>query len=176
MLKFIFFGHDEKLVEEYKKILEEIIPDSIFVCMDVKELYNTHKIDIIVSPANSFGYMNGGIDNVLRKMFPGIEARVKTLIRKLPEGFLPVGNSIVVPTEDTKIPYMIVAPTMIMPSYIRDVTCIYKTFYSILETLGTNNMVVACCGLGTGVGNVDPMVSATQIATAYKDYMSITKN
>ena len=70
----------------------------------------------IVSPANSFGFMDGGIDLAYSNYFgPNVQEGVFWAISTRPEGFLPVGASLMVRTEHPKIPYLIVAPTMKLP-------------------------------------------------------------
>jgi Macro-like domain len=53
--------------------------------------------DAVVSPANSFGYMDGGIDLAYRRYF-GLElqSRVQTKIKSEFRGELPVGQAMVV--------------------------------------------------------------------------------
>ena len=46
----------------------------------------------VVSPANSYGFMDGGIDRELLSFFgPPLQQRVQEAIAERPEGFLPVG-------------------------------------------------------------------------------------
>lgn len=67
----------------------------------------------IVSPANSHGFMDGGIDLHYRNFFGSqIERTVQSAIQRRPEGLLPVGAALVVGTGHDRIPYMIVAPTV----------------------------------------------------------------
>jgi O-acetyl-ADP-ribose deacetylase (regulator of RNase III) len=70
-----------------------------------------------VSPANSYGIMNGGIDAVLSARFPYVESRVRTAIAQV-GGLLPVGQAVVVETRDLDVPYLVCAPTMEFPSYV----------------------------------------------------------
>src|SRR5512143_2248195 len=67
--------------------------------------------DAYVSPANSFGFMDGGIDADLSARFPGVQYRVQSAIAGL-GGLLPVGEVIIVETEDPFVPYLVSAPTM----------------------------------------------------------------
>jgi O-acetyl-ADP-ribose deacetylase (regulator of RNase III) len=71
------------------------------------------KVDSIVSPANSFGYMRGGIDGFYTKKFgPGVEKDVQDLIKSEHDGEMLVGNAEIVETGDKNIPFCISAPTM----------------------------------------------------------------
>src|SRR5262249_59304991 len=70
----------------------------------------------VVSPANSYGFMDGGIDAAYRAFFGAqIETAVQDAIARRPEGHLPVGASLVVRTGHQRVPFMIVAPTITLP-------------------------------------------------------------
>jgi O-acetyl-ADP-ribose deacetylase (regulator of RNase III) len=64
------------------------------------------EVDAYVSPANSYGYMDGGLDLLLRNRFPGIQQRVQTASG----GFLKIGSAVVVETVDAYVPYLVSAP------------------------------------------------------------------
>src|SRR5579862_3319144 len=58
------------------------------------------RCDAVVSPANSFGFMDGGIDLAYRRYFGiDLQARVQENIRTKFFGELPVGQATVVPTD-----------------------------------------------------------------------------
>lgn len=60
--------------------------------------------DAYVSPANSFGIMDGGIDIALAARFPLVESRVQDAIALRGEP-LPVGHCLVVDTGDFDVPF-----------------------------------------------------------------------
>src|SRR5258708_27880441 len=109
----------------------------------------------VVSPANSYGFMDGGIDAAYRSFFGHqIERTVQEAVTRRPEGHLPVGASIVVRTGHARMPYLIVAPTMTVPEKVESGNC-YRAMRAILRVVGSNSEVgrdVYCPGLGTGVG------------------------
>jgi O-acetyl-ADP-ribose deacetylase (regulator of RNase III) len=98
------------------------------------------RVDGVVSPANSFGWMRGGIDGVYYRWLPGIEDRVRAAIasaypvggvdgrrggerggrgeRGEPE--LPVGSALIVPTGAASPAWLISAPTMRLPGELLD--------------------------------------------------------
>ncbi len=131
--------------------------------------------DTIVSPANSYGYMDGGIDRIYIDYFGvQIERTVQDTIRSRGESYLPVGSSVVVKTNDARIPLMIVAPTMFLPEPIRPEKCFYA-MSAILNAYQRNSAhikSVYCPGLGTGVGQVEPEDSAREMANAYRKWLS----
>src|SRR4051794_31515462 len=55
--------------------------------------------DAVVSPANSFGFLDGGVDDLYRRHFGGdLQDRVQGMIRERHGGELVVGNADAVPT------------------------------------------------------------------------------
>jgi O-acetyl-ADP-ribose deacetylase (regulator of RNase III) len=127
----------------------------------------------VVSPANSFGFMDGGIDADYLAFFgSSIQDKVQQAIQCRPEGHLPVGASLVVPTGHSRIPFLIVAPTMFMPEAVEEDHC-YRALRAILRLAGRDQEVgrmVFCPGLATGVGRVPAEVAAREMALAYGDW------
>jgi O-acetyl-ADP-ribose deacetylase (regulator of RNase III) len=68
--------------------------------------------DAMLSPANSFGIMDGGLDKAIRDVLgPSIEDKVRARIVERHHE-LPVGLAEVVPTGDSRWPLLVCAPTM----------------------------------------------------------------
>lgn len=134
-------------------------------------------VDALVSPANSFGYMRGGIDGAYTQTFgQTLERAVQSRILESHDGELPVGKatSVQVPYPDadtrTAVRWLVVAPTMRMPaSYVAGTPNVYmaaKAAFNVARRtpwLGT----LACPGMGTGVGGVDPDVCAAHMRMAW---------
>ncbi len=79
------------------------------------------KADAIVSPANSFGFMDGGIDALYTYQFgPELQRRLQALIMTEHVGELPIGTAVIVPTMHDDIPWCISAPTMRVPTNVAD--------------------------------------------------------
>ncbi len=132
----------------------------------------------VVSPANSQGFMDGGIDARFRSFFGAeIEHRVRDAIGRRQEGHLPVGVSLVIHTGNTKIPYLIVAPTMLSPESVDSQNC-YRAMRAVLRTATQEGIgdAVFCSGLGTGVGQVEPIDAAREMALAYQDWKAKIEN
>src|SRR5882762_8628181 len=73
----------------------------------------------MVSPANSFGIMDGGIDAAIRDALGfAIQQRVQRAIVERHHGELPIGCAEVVETGDPRWPHLVVAPTMRVPESI----------------------------------------------------------
>lgn len=127
----------------------------------------------VVSPANSFGYMDGGIDLVYSRFFgPELEGKIRAAIATRGEGHLPVGASLVVATGHARIPYMIVAPTMVMPEAVEPLHAA-RAMSAVLRAQRRHAIKIKrvyCPGLTTGVGLVSPAEAAVQMASAYRDW------
>ena len=111
--------------------------------------------DAIVSPANSFGYMDGGIDLVYSQLFGfQLETRLQALLQEKHFGELPVGQALVLPTEHAFIPFLVSAPTMRVPAK-----------HNARSSHPISTLLVP--GLGTGVGEMPPERAARQMKAAY---------
>ena len=77
--------------------------------------------DAVVSPANSFGFMDGGIDMLYTQHFGwGVQERLQEAIREHHHGELLVGAAEIVETGDPDLPFLVAAPTMRVPTILRD--------------------------------------------------------
>ena len=127
----------------------------------------------IVSPANSHGYMDGGIDDVYRQFFGlQIERTVQEAIQQRLDKILPVGASLVVKTGHEKIPWMIVAPTMEMPEAV-PASNAARAMGAILRMVSQKQIPdgnIFCPGLCTLTGRVEPQEAAKEMAAAYRDW------
>jgi O-acetyl-ADP-ribose deacetylase (regulator of RNase III) len=143
--------------------------------------------DAIVSPANSFGFMDGGIDATYRSHFgPHIQQRVQHVIADRHHGELLVGAADLVETGDNRIPYMIVAPTMRVPMVLTDSVNAYLAARAALLLVKYNLFQsgpdhgrqiaekihrLAFPGLGTGVGQLGPNTCAKQLRAAIDEVL-----
>ncbi len=137
--------------------------------------------DAVVSPANSFGFMDGGIDAVYTRVFgPGVQARLQERIRARHFGELLVGAADIVETEHPAIPFLIAAPTMRVPMILRDTVNAYLAARAVLILIAAGRLDdgapvrsrvrrVAFPGLGTGVGRLPAEVCARQVRAAIED-------
>ena len=141
--------------------------------------------DALVSPSNSFGFMDGGIDLAYSKRFGwGLQKRLQSAIREHHNGELLVGTAEIVDTDDPAFPYLIAAPTMRVPMILRETVNPYlaaraalllvlhgtfKTGEHAGDPVARHVETVGFPGLGTGVGRVSPEVCAAQMAAAIAD-------
>jgi O-acetyl-ADP-ribose deacetylase (regulator of RNase III) len=133
-------------------------------------------VDAIVSPANSFGRMDGGIDLHYRnELGSKLERRLQELIAaRYEDGELPVGEALVVPTGHAKIKRMIAAPTMRTPQNIRGTDNVLRaTLAALRVAAAVHEPAIARLGMpgmGTGVGRMDPFDAAEQMFEAWMQW------
>jgi len=171
-MKIMLFDNNANLVSVYKKWFGDEFPFVEIFYGDFKDIKG---YEGIVSPANSFGFMDGGIDMAYSKYFGWDvqkELQKKILLEK--DGELLVGDGLVVdmstiPTYDidTDFRFMISVPTMRVPMNVNRTANAYLAMRAVLRLAEANNIrSVAVPGLATGVGAVEPHICAKQIYTA----------
>ena len=133
------------------------------------------RCDAIVSPANSFGFMDGGIDLAYRRHFGmDLESRGQARIRCEFHGELSVGQATIVNTGNEAVPYLVAAPTMRIPDRIGDTVNVYLAFRAALYAVLAHNDGAAVPiksirfpALGTGIGAMSFTRAAVQMHAAY---------
>ncbi len=141
--------------------------------------------DAVVSPANSFGFMDGGIDLLYSRYFGWhVQEQLQRLIVGHHHGELLVGAAEIVETNDSRILYLIAAPTMRVPMVLHDSVNPYLACRAALllvkqgvfsagsrkgEPVASYVKSVAFPGLGTGVGRVAPHICARQARAAIEE-------
>lgn len=139
--------------------------------------------DAVVSPANSFGFMDGGIDLLYSGFFGWqVQEKLQKQIREKHFGELLVGQAEIVETDSAQIPFVISAPTMRVPMILlQNSVNPYLAARAVLllikhgeftrgsykgEKISSFVESVAFPGLGTGVGRVEPNTCAQQVRAA----------
>lgn len=141
--------------------------------------------DAVVSPANSFGFMDGGVDAVYLNHFgPSLQRRVQQHILAHHHGELLVGSAAIVETGDASTPYLIAAPTMRVPMILQHSVSPYLAARAVFllvqhgrfvvgeqaeQPIARQVQTVAFPGLGTGVGRVPASTCAHQMRQAIDD-------
>ena len=126
----------------------------------------------IVSPANSFGFMDGGLDAVIsRKLGQRTQEKLQKIISEEFHGELLVGQAVLIETEFPEIPYCISAPTMRVPLILKGAPNVYLAAKAVFRILINNPYLeaVTISGMGTGVGNVPEPICAQQMRKAFDE-------
>lgn len=142
-------------------------------------------VNAVVSPANSFGFMDGGIDHLYSDRFGWhVQDRLQELIRTRHGGELLVGTAEIVETGRARPLFLIAAPTMRVPMVLRDTVNPYLAARAVFrlirhgiipagdlagESIANVVSSVAFPGLGTGVGRVGPNTCARQVRAAIEE-------
>lgn len=170
--KIILVDRSSQLVNEWKS--------SFAGCADVEPVegdYFQRAADAIVSPANSFGIMDGGLDLAIRDQLGyAVQQRIQDLIVEKHHGELPVGHAEIVEANHAKWKYMIAAPTMRIPEPVAFTLNSYHAFRAILVSVENHNRQrgtreiasIVCSGLGTGIGGMSAAKCARQMRAAYQ--------
>jgi O-acetyl-ADP-ribose deacetylase (regulator of RNase III) len=156
-------------------------------CLDVfvhHGNYFDYLSDCVVSPSNSYGFLDGGLDNEIRKFYEkehhiDIEKTVQDAIYLRFDGELLVGQCLFFPlitfNQSKRVPDLLVAPTMRVPMILgKESVNVYlsgKAIFKKLKELDRINRVssITISGLGTGIGRVPYDVCAKQMKQAYED-------
>lgn len=140
--------------------------------------------DCMVSAANSFGLMDGGVDAAIINFFgDALERRVQQRIGDEYMGEQPIGTSMIVETGHSKHPFLAHTPTMRVPMSISHTENVYAAMWAMLLAVRQHNRtsnqpitVIACPGLGTATGHMLFQEAARQMALAYQYYLAPPKH
>ncbi|QHT69147.1 phosphatase [Rhodocytophaga rosea] len=130
--------------------------------------------DALVSPANSFGDMGGGLDKAIDDFFAGqAQQKVQQLIREEYFGELPVGVASIIAMNHPQFPFIIVAPTMRIPGNVGKTINAYLAMRAVLVAIVKHNRSathpirhIVLSSLCTGVGGMPFQEAAEQMKTA----------
>ena len=123
--------------------------------------------DAIVNPANSLGYMGGGVAGAIKRK--GGEEIEKEAVEKAP---IPVGKAIATTPGRLKCRYVIHAPTMERPAMRIGVDNVEKATRAAFELAKSMKLKsIALPGMGTGVGGVKEEDAARAMMNVAKDYV-----
>lgn len=172
-MKIILASPDRSLLDAWQKH-----------CANISEVSFHHgsvldvACDALVSPANSFGFMDGGIDAQYTDYFGStVQDALRLRILQKHHGELLVGQAEVVETHHPEHPFLVAAPTMRVPMALdaksinpylatRAVVLMLKHGASAQDAWRDQIRSICFPGMGTGVGRVPYETCARQMATA----------
>jgi O-acetyl-ADP-ribose deacetylase (regulator of RNase III) len=125
--------------------------------------------DIIVNPANSLGYMGGGVAGVIKRVGGSIieeEAVIKAPI--------PVGSAIITTAGSLPFKGVIHAPTMEEPAMETTEEKVRKAVRASLELADKMGFKsIAMPGMGTGVGKLPKDIAAKAMIEEIKSFKAV---
>ena len=147
-------------------------PDVTVVCDELAHFLDTFEVDCVVSPANSYGLMDGGFDLALSEYFGWeLQKLVQEYILKNFRGEQPIATSFIIDTGKEGI-RLIHTPTMRIPFPVKDPMIVYQCMRTTLLTALENNIetivIPAFCG---ECGDVSSKVIGRLMYEAYKQVM-----
>lgn len=178
------------------KIIISVLSDELFdeftlafqndesVSIYLGEFQTIPKYDCMVSAANSFGLMDGGVDFAITDYF-GVDLmlRVQEHIKQEYRGEQLVGSAFVIETKHKKHPYLVHAPTMRIPEIIDGTDAVYRATWAALIAIdqfnkSTNQKIntVVFPAMGAGCGQVTPKRVAQQMALAWRNVNNVPTN
>ncbi|MFI6845134.1 macro domain-containing protein [Kitasatospora sp. NBC_00085] len=132
--------------------------------------------DAWVSPTNSLGRMDGGVDAVIKRhLGAGIQLRVQRAIRSRFAGSLPVGSAVCVPSGAVSPRFLISTPTMESSSQnVSETLNVALACAAAFQAIHRQNRAtpgsitsVALVGMGARTGRVPARVCANLMWTGY---------
>ena len=124
------------------------------------------QVDLIVSPANSYGLMGGGVAGVIRR-FAGPEVEDEARLHAP----IPVGKAVFTTGGRSKFNGIIHAPTMPDPAMripVENVALATQAALELADSMGF--LSVAFPGMGTGIGKVSPQQAACVMIGAIRKF------
>ncbi|WP_373225850.1 macro domain-containing protein [Enterobacter cloacae complex sp. ESBL7] len=138
------------------------------------------EFDCMVSAANSFGLMDGGVDADITAFYgTQLQTRVQQHILRDYLGEQPVGTAFVIASGDSKHPFLVHAPTMRVPKVISGTDTVYQATWAALLAIHLHNLsasqseqirTVVFPAMGAGCGQVPPDRVAKQMRLAWLNF------
>jgi len=128
--------------------------------------------DAIVNPANSFGYMGGGVAGAIKRI--GGNEIEREAVSKAP---IRIGSAIATTAGTLPCKYVIYAPTMKQPAMKINVDNVKQATRAALKLGAELNLkTIAIPGMGTGIGRVPVEDAAEAIVTIAKTFENSFEN
>jgi len=165
-MKIYLLDRNEKICYWWQFYFKDI--DNVeVVCEDFKKFVDQHNVECIVSPANSYGLMDGGYDLAIANYFGHeIAERVRDYILDKYWGEQPVGSSFLINID--KYRKLIHTPTMRIPSKIKDPMVVYHCMRStLIEAIKNNVESIVIPAFGGDCGDLNYSIISNMMYNAY---------
>ncbi|EMD3543838.1 macro domain-containing protein [Salmonella enterica] len=143
------------------------------------------EFDCMVSAANSFGLMDGGVDAAITAYFgTQLQKRIQQHILSEYLGEQPVGTAFVTETGNSQHPWLVHAPTMRVPLIIDGTDAVYNATRAALlaifhhnKSAGEDRKIesVVFPAMGAGCGQAPPDSVARQMKLAWESFSNPPK-
>lgn len=170
--KIYLLDYNLEMVNAWKKEFAEY-QEIIIIHDDFKHFMDEYDIECVVSPANSFGIMDGGYDLAITNYFgDSLQKEVQKYIRHYFYGEQPLGTSFIIdiPHSEKKL---IHTPTMQIPKPIKDDFIIYQCMrVTLMEALNNNIKSIVIPAFGGNCGKISFDIIAKNMKNAYLQVIS----
>ncbi|EFO1266405.1 macro domain-containing protein [Escherichia coli] len=181
MIKLILSAPVHEMAEAFKRVFANA--DNVDVVEKTFEAIP--EFDCMVSAANSFGLMDGGVDAAITAFFgTQLQTRVQNHILREYLGEQPVGTAFVIETGDNNHPWLVHAPTMRVPLTIDGTDAVYNATWAALLAIFQHNKnattdrkikTVVFPAMGAGCGQVPFESVARQMKQAWDNFNKKTE-
>ncbi len=182
MINLIFSAPVPEMAEAFKRVFANA--DNVNI---VGQPFETiREFDCMVSAANSFGLMDGGVDAAITAFFgTQLQTRVQNHILREYLGEQPVGTAFVIETGDNNHPWLVHAPTMRVPLTIDGTDAVYNATWAALLAIFQHNKnattyrkikTVVLPAMGAGCGQVPFESVARQMKLAWDNFNKKTES
>ncbi|WP_195421635.1 macro domain-containing protein [Faecalicatena contorta] len=171
-MKIYLLDRNQTLVSIWKLYFREEGEVTV-VCDDFRHFMETTHVECVVSPANSYGLMDGGYDLAISEWFGWeLQEKVQRHILEHYRGEQPVGTSFIIDTGVRGIK-LIHTPTMRIPSAIKDSMVVYQCMRTCLMTALDNQIEsIVIPAFGGFCGCVQPQILCEMMFEAYRQIMN----
>ena len=168
-MKIVLCAVDTRLAGAWRRALPQPFGPAVVQVVEGDIL--SLQVDAVVSPANSFGFMDGGLDALYTRFFgPELQERLQRMIREQADGELLVGQALPVETGHARIPWCISAPTMRVPRRLESAEPAYlATRAAVRCALAAGLESMSIPGMGTGTGGLPPEPAARAMLRGIQD-------
>lgn len=166
-MKIYLLDRNQSMVSWWKTFFKDC-KDVEVVCDDFARFMDSHEIECVVSPANSYGLMDGGYDLAITDYFgDDLQNKVQKYLIDNLFGEQPVGTSIIVDINEKQ--KLIHTPSMRVPSHIKDPIVVYNcTRTCLMMAIKNNIQSIVIPAFGGACGNVAYSIIAEMMFNAYQ--------
>ncbi|WP_080964461.1 macro domain-containing protein [Enterobacter ludwigii] len=178
MIKLVLSAPVPVMAEAFKRIFADAEGVTV-VCAPFETI---PEFDCMVSAANSFGLMDGGVDAAITAYFgTQLQTRIQQHILREYLGEQPVGTAFVIDSGDGRHPFLVHAPTMRVPKIISGTDTVYQGTWAALLAIHHHNLSASKSeqirtavfpAMGAGCGQVPPDSVARQMRLAWLNFSS----
>lgn len=182
MIKLILSAPVYEMADAFKRVFGNA--DNVDVAE--KPFETIREFDCMVSAANSFGLMDGGVDAAITAFFgTQLQTRIQNHILREYLGEQPVGSTFVIETGDNHHPWLVHAPTMRVPLTIDGTDAVYNATWAALLAIFQHNKnattdrkikTVVLPAMGAGCGQVPFESVARQMKLAWDNFNKKTES